>query len=64
MFETIFGGRGFHQQRRGGADLHGSIHIGLEEAFKGVVKEIELPSHGGKGGHQTLRVKIPASVKI
>lgn len=63
LFETLFGGRAFHEQRRGGADLHGTIRIGLEEAFKGVVKEIELPAHGGKGAHQMLRVKIPAGVK-
>jgi len=64
LFESLFGGgRGFHQPHRGGADRHGTIHISLEEAFQGVVKQLELPSHDHKGGRQTLRVKVPAGVK-
>lgn len=59
LFASIFGKQGFHQEPQGGADLYGTIHISLEEAYKGVVKEIELP----RSGKQTLRVKIPSGIK-
>jgi len=61
FFESLFGSRPFREQRAAGADLHGNISIGLEDAYKGTVKEIQLPSsHTEK---QTLRVKIPAGAK-
>ena len=47
-----------------GADLRGNIRIGLNEAYHGAVKEIQLPSaHASGTGQQTLRVKIPAGAK-
>ena len=58
FFESLFGRR--REAHTKGSDLHGSINISLEEAYHGEVKEIQLPTHGG---HQTLRVKIPAGVK-
>ncbi|MDP3561956.1 MAG: DnaJ C-terminal domain-containing protein [Legionellaceae bacterium] len=61
LFESLFGRRGFHEAPRGGADLYGTIRINLEDAYKGVVKEIELPARGHP--HQKLRIKIPAGVK-
>ena len=61
FFESLFGSRPFREQHAAGADLHGNISIGLEEAYHGTVKEIQLPTaHAGK---QTLRVKIPAGAK-
>lgn len=61
FFESLFGSRPFREQHAAGADLHGNISIGLEEAYKGTMKEIQLP--GGQAGKQTLRVKIPAGAK-
>lgn len=64
FFESLFGAAPhFRQQRRGGADLHGSVAINLEEAYNGAVKEIYLPATHLKGKTQTLKVKIPAGVK-
>lgn len=64
FFESLFGARGFHQANRNGADLQARMNISLEEAFNGVVKEIELPVPGrSKNSHQMLRVKIPSGVK-
>ncbi len=59
LFASIFGKRGFHQEPQGGADLYGTIHISLEEAYQGVVREIELPRYE----KQRLRVKIPSGIK-
>ena len=56
FFESLFGER-FRQQAQAGADLHGNITIRLEDAFQGVVKELNL------SGAQAVRVKIPAGVK-
>jgi curved DNA-binding protein len=66
FFESLFGGAPHfrqqqHQQKRAGADFHGKINISLEEAYSGVVKEINL-GHA-PSGRQTLKVKIPAGVK-
>lgn len=64
LFSSIFNRRGFHSKpNRNGSDLHGEIHISLEEAFNGVVKEIQLPVHGPTNSYQTVRVKVPAGVK-
>lgn len=57
FFESLFGSRPFREQHAAGADLRGNINIGLEEAYHGVTREIQLP------GAQTLRVKIPAGAK-
>ena len=55
FFESLFGER-FRQSTQAGSDLHGNITIGLEEAFHGAIKELNLPAA------QTVRVKIPAGV--
>ncbi|HVT62061.1 MAG TPA: DnaJ C-terminal domain-containing protein, partial [Legionellaceae bacterium] len=56
LFASIFG-----SHVRGGVDLHGKITITLQEAFKGVVKEIQLPD--ASGNTQKIQVKIPAGVR-
>lgn len=62
FFESLFGAAPhFRQQHQAGADFHGSVSISLEEAYKGVVKELHLPH--AQAGRQTLKVKIPAGVK-
>lgn len=63
LFASIFGGRHHQQQPRGGADLHGSITISLQEAFSGADKDLVLPAADKSTGSQKLRVKIPAGVK-
>ena len=66
LFASLFGERGFHKphpKRQNGTDLHGTIRVNLEDAFKGVVKEIELPVHGQKMSHQKIRVNIPSGIK-
>ncbi|GGI88600.1 DnaJ C-terminal domain-containing protein [Legionella impletisoli] len=66
FFESIFGG---HQRRERqqpaykGADYHSEIHISLEEAYKGTVKELKIPAAVPGQKSQTLRVKIPSGVK-
>lgn len=57
LFESLFGRRAAREPQKG-ADLHGNIHISLDEAYHGTVKEIHLPN-----SQQTLRVKIPVGVK-
>lgn len=61
LFASLFGQRGFHQAPQGGADLYGSIQITLEEAYRGGVKEIQLPHHHAGAKH--LRIKIPAGIR-
>lgn len=62
IFESIFGGRGFHHAPQAGQDVQGRIEISLEEAYHGAVKEIQLAlNHHAKA--ETIRVKIPAGVK-
>lgn len=61
FFESLFGSRSFHKQTVTGADLHGNITIGLEDAYSGTVRELQLPNT--ETGTQTLRVKIPAGAK-
>lgn len=61
LFSSIFN-RGFKKQHKPkGADIQGKIHITLEEAFTGVVKEVQIPNHGG--GHHKIRIKIPQGIK-
>ncbi len=62
FFESLFGSRPFRGQPAAGADLRGNISIGLEEAYHGTVREIQLPGNA-QAGSQTLRVKIPAGAK-
>ncbi len=63
LFSSIFN-RGFQQKHNPkGADVHGTINISLEEAFAGVVKEVQIPTHGGTPGHQKIRIKIPKGIK-
>jgi curved DNA-binding protein len=61
FFESLFGmPPHFRQQPQAGSDYQGDVHINLDDAYKGTVKELHLPqAHGGK---QTLKVKIPAGV--
>lgn len=61
FFESLFGHARAQNQPRSGEDYHGKISIGLEEAFTGTVKSIQIPTQTGKT--QTLNVKIPAGVK-
>lgn len=56
FFESLFGQRPFREQHAKGGDLIGNVSISLEEAYQGIVKELQRPD-------QTLRVKIPAGVK-
>ena len=58
FFESLFGAGGFRQAKRAGADRRGSIHVSLEEAYRGVDKTIELAAGG-----PALKVKIPAGIK-
>ncbi|PJD90535.1 MAG: cytochrome C biogenesis protein [Legionella sp.] len=58
FFESLFGAR----PSRVGSDLYGKILISLQDAFDGVIKEIELPDPTGKHS-QKIKVKIPAGVK-
>ncbi|WP_133130386.1 DnaJ C-terminal domain-containing protein [Legionella yabuuchiae] len=66
FLESIFGARpGARRQQPAykGADYHSDIHISLEEAYSGTVKEIRIPAAEPNLRPQTLRVKIPAGVK-
>ena len=64
FFESLFGRTPhFRQQHTAGSDFHGKVNITLEEAYSGAVKELHLPSMHEQGGHQKLKVKIPAGVK-
>lgn len=63
LLSSLFN-RGFKQQHKPkGVDVQGKINISLEEAFAGVVKEVQIPTHGGIKGHQKIRVKIPQGIK-
>jgi curved DNA-binding protein len=65
FFESLFGGAPhFRQQRKAaGADYHGNVHISLEEAYNGAIKELHLPGVHPQDKGQTLKVKIPPGVK-
>lgn len=62
FFESLFGKRPQREQHFAGHDYQSELHINLEEAFNGAVKELHLPLPHQKRG-QTLRVQIPAGVK-
>lgn len=63
IFASIFN-RGFKQQHKPkGQDVHGKISLSLEEAFAGIVKEVQIQTHGGVPGHQKIRIKIPKGIK-
>jgi len=63
FFESLFGVPPSRKQAYAGADYSSSLNISLEDAYKGVVKNIHLPAVHGHGKAQALRVKIPAGVK-
>ncbi|MCP0913975.1 MULTISPECIES: DnaJ C-terminal domain-containing protein [Legionella] len=60
FFESLFGARPSGEQRYAGADYRSNLVISLEEAYKGTVKDILLPTAQGQ---ETLRVKIPAGIR-
>lgn len=43
LFEMFFGGRGYGPRKTRGSDLFYGVKITMEEAFRGVDKEIEIP---------------------
>ncbi len=61
FFESLFGGA-YRSQQMNGADLHGTISISLEDAYKGIVKSIQLPG-SSQMAPPALNVKIPAGIK-
>ncbi|KTC82001.1 DnaJ C-terminal domain-containing protein [Legionella cincinnatiensis] len=64
LFESLFGHSRYRQQPTAGQDYHGKIHLGLEEAFTGTVKNIQIPTEqNSQIKMQSLKVKIPAGVK-
>ncbi|WP_454781248.1 DnaJ C-terminal domain-containing protein [Legionella sp. WA2022007384] len=63
LFENLFGHSRYRQQPMAGQDYHGKINISLEDAFKGTVTNIQIPTHESKASMQTLKVKIPPGVK-
>jgi curved DNA-binding protein len=74
FFESLFGGGGMgsrHNRQRHsakGENYHGKVHITLEEAFAGTVRQIQIPitkpnAYGNmERSTKTLKVKIPAGV--
>jgi curved DNA-binding protein len=68
ILESLFG-FGRQRQSRKGEDYHANLTLTLEEAFNGVTKQIEIPTHElDAHGHiqtkmQTLSIKIPAGVQ-
>lgn len=64
FFESLFGHARQHRQPMGGQDYQGKIIVSLEEAYKGTVKSIQVPSiEANTDKTQTLNVKIPPGVK-
>ncbi|KTD05402.1 DnaJ C-terminal domain-containing protein [Fluoribacter gormanii] len=64
LFENLFGHSRYRQQPMAGQDYHGKINISLEDAFKGTVKNIQIPmAQESQVTMQTLKVKIPPGVK-
>lgn len=61
FFESLFGHARRSRQPMSGQDYQGKVSITLEEAFKGTLRSIQIPSI--EGSTQTLNVKIPAGVK-
>lgn len=61
FFESLFGKRAYqHSRGVAGANYESTIHISLEDAYHGAVKELHLPVDKKD---QILRVKIPAGIK-
>ena len=58
FFESLFGGAPFHAQQ--GSDIHATLTITLEKAYRGTVKEFTLQDRQGKA--HSLRVKVPAGI--
>lgn len=66
IFESIFGHsrqQHYQPQPQAGQDYRGKVSISLEEAYKGTVKSIQIPSPNDPDKTQTLNVKVPAGVK-
>ena len=61
LFESLFGGGRFRDAKQAGADIQGTLHVSLEEAYHGTMKMIDLPS--ANAGVQRLNVNIPAGIK-
>ena len=70
FFSTLFGGGeqpypgAAGTRRRNGRDQHASIDVDLEEAHRGVVREVTLQQSAAAGtpAERTLRVTLPAGV--
>lgn len=60
FFESLFGQRSRRAQSYSGPDYQASLNITLEDAYKGGVKEIQLPLNNKV---ETLKVKIPAGIR-
>jgi curved DNA-binding protein len=64
FFESLFGHARQQRQPMTGQNYQGKIMVTLEEAFKGTIKSIQVPSsEPNTDKTQTLNVKIPAGVK-
>lgn len=64
LFESLFGHSRYKQQPLKGENYTGKIYISLEEAFNGVIKQVQVPiEKGSEVTLQTLKVKIPAGIK-
>lgn len=64
FFESLFGHSRHQHQPTAGEDYQGKIHISLEEAFQGTVKQVQIPvEQGAEVIMQTIKVKIPAGIK-
>lgn len=67
LFSQMFGmGGGAHGQRQGsaggmrGRDVEATLHLSLEEAFRGVEKSLQLASPGQAS--RAVKVRVPAGV--
>ena len=64
FFESLFGHARQQRQPMSGQDYQGKVNVSLEEAFKGTIKSIQVPSSEANTDKPlTLNVKIPAGVK-
>ncbi len=64
-FDTLFGeGRGRASRSAPGADRQGSLRISLEDAYRGAVKSMQIPSADRQHPQTTeLKVTIPAGIR-
>lgn len=65
LFESLFGGGAhFRKGPRPGADRQGALHVSLEEAYRGAVKTIQLPSIDKANPlSRKVKVNIPAGIR-